>query len=37
MELPENYTDHEAITALQDRETELNAQLATAYERWENW
>ena len=37
MELPENYANHENLLPLQQRETDLNAELTTAYERWENW
>jgi hypothetical protein len=37
MERPENYANHENMQTLQERETGLAAELATAYERWEHW
>ena len=37
MEQPENYVNHENMKALQDREARIGQELASAYERWENW
>ena len=32
-----NYTDHQKLQALQDREKAVQAELAQDYETWENW
>ena len=37
MELPENYSDHQNLIALQRQEEKVKADLAAADERWENW
>ncbi|MCC6671609.1 MAG: ABC-F family ATP-binding cassette domain-containing protein [Planctomycetes bacterium] len=37
MLLPENYASHAAMRALQDEEARVQADLAEAYQRWENW
>jgi ATP-binding cassette subfamily F protein 3 len=34
---PENYASTSKMKGLQDRESELKAQLEQAYEQWENW
>ncbi len=37
MMLPENYASVSKMKDLQAKETSLQAQLAEAYEQWENW
>ena len=32
-----NYTDHQKLQSLQEREKAVQAELAQAYETWENW